>query len=132
MNDIRVAAVQFENQDNDKAYNLGRIRDLTRSSVERGAQIVSFHECCIPAYSWMQGNDPTPLEQAAEKVPDGHSVQELIKIAQEFKVIVMAGLIERENDKFYNTYVTVGPDGYITKFRKLHPFVNTNLTLLNF
>ncbi len=128
MKDIRVAAVQFENRDKDKAYNLGRMRDLTRKAVEQGAQIVSFHECCIPAYSWMQGNDPSPLVESAEPVPEGPSVRELIKIAQEFKVIVMAGLIEREKDKFYNTYVTVGPEGYITKFRKLHTFVNTNLS----
>ena len=54
MQDIRVGAAQFENRDNDKAYNLSRVRELTRRAVDRGAQIVSFHECCIPAYSWLQ------------------------------------------------------------------------------
>ena len=51
MREIRVATVQFENRDNDKGYNLERIDQLARVAVDRGAEIVSFHECCIPAYS---------------------------------------------------------------------------------
>ena len=31
MRDIRIAAAQFEHRDGDKAYNLGRIRELTRT-----------------------------------------------------------------------------------------------------
>ena len=54
MKDIRIAAAQFENHDNDKAYNLSRVRELTRRAVEQGAEIVSFHEVCIPAYRWIQ------------------------------------------------------------------------------
>jgi len=128
MRDVRVAAAQFENKDNDKAYNLSRIRDLTREAVEQGAEIVSFHEGCIPAYSWMQPLNADELAKVAEPVPDGPSVKKLIEIAKEFSTVVMAGLLEIEDRKFYNCYVTVGPEGFITKFRKLHPFINENLT----
>ena len=128
MRDIRIAAAQFEHRDRDKGYNLGRIRTLTRDAVERGAEIVSFHEMCIPAYSWLQSLNPTELAAVAEPVPGGTSVSELTKIAREFSTIVMAGLLETEHDRFYNCYVTVGPGGYITKFRKLHPFINPKLS----
>ena len=41
----------------------------------------------------------------------------------------MAGLFEiDDNGNVFNTYVTVCPDGYITRFRKLHPFVNPHLS----
>jgi predicted amidohydrolase len=40
----------------------------------------------------------------------------------------MAGLVEIEDDRFYNCYVTVGPEGYIVKHRKLHPFIHRDLT----
>ena len=41
----------------------------------------------------------------------------------------MAGLIESgEGGRFHNCYVTVGPDGYITKFRKLHTFISPYLS----
>lgn len=129
MKDLRVATAQFEHRDNDRAYNLGRIRDLTRRAVEQGAQIVSFHEVCIPGYTWMQKLTPRQMIDAAEPVPDGPSVRELIRIAGEFKTIVMAGLTERDaQDRVYNTYVAVAPDGFITKYRKLHTFVNPYLT----
>ena len=30
--------------------------------------------------------------------------------------------------KFYNCYVTVGPDGFITNYRKLHTFIGPCLS----
>jgi len=129
MRDIRIAAAQFENRDNDKAYNLSRIRELTRRAVDQGAEIVSFHEVCIPGYSWVQPLSKQELLAVAEPVPDGPSTQELIAVAREFSVVVMAGLLERdEAGSIYNSYVTVSPDGFLTRFHKLHPFVNPHLT----
>lgn len=129
MQEIRVASAQFEHRDNDKAYNLSRVRELTRQAVEQGAQIVSFHEACITGYSWIQPLSKEDLLRVAECVPDGLTVGELNKVAREFSVVIMAGLIERDDEqKVYNTYVTVAPDGYVTRFRKLHPFVNPHLT----
>ena len=129
MRDIRVATAQFENRDNDKEYNLSRIRELARRAALQGAKIVSFHEGCIPGYSWIQPLTKAQLLNAAEPVPDGPSVKQLIEIAAEFQIVVMAGLIERDAEgNVYNCYLTVGPDGFITKFRKLHPFVNPHLS----
>ena len=129
MRDIRIAAAQFEHRDDDSDYNLSRVRELTRQAVEHGAEIVSFHEGCITGYSWIQPLTREQLLSVAEIVPVGPSTEQLIKIAAEFHVVVMAGLMEKdEGDNVYNCYVTVGPDGFITKFRKLHPFVNPHLS----
>lgn len=129
MRTIRVAAAQFENRDRDKDFNLSRMRELTRIACEQDAEIVSFHEGCIPGYSWIQPLDLPSLLEVAELVPDGPSTTAMFEIAREFNVVVMGGLFERDaDDKVYNCYVTVGPDGYVTKFRKLHPFVNANLS----
>src|ERR1700760_2201879 len=126
---IRVAAAQFENRDNDKGYNLSRIAALARRAVDQGAEIVSFHEACIPAYSWIQPLSKQQLLEVAEPVPDGPSIRRLCEIARDLGAVIMAGLFERDADqKVFNCYVTVGPDGFITKFRKLHPFVNPNLS----
>ena len=132
MRDIRVATVQFENRDHDPSYNLGRIDALTRQAVDQGAEIVSFHEGCIPGYTWIQPLTKEQLLEVAEFVPSGPSVQRLTEIARQHRVVVMAGLIERDrDDRVYNCYVTVGPDGFVTKFRKLHPFVNPHLSAGN-
>ena len=129
MRDIRVATAQFENRDNDPEYNLSRVRDLTRKAVEQGAEIVSFHEGCIPGYTWIQPLTLEQLREVAEPVPDGPSVRKLIEIAREFSTVVMAGLFEKDDEgRVYNCYVTVSPDGYLTKYRKLHAFVNPHLS----
>jgi predicted amidohydrolase len=128
MRDIRFAAAQFEHRDGDKAFNLGRIRALTRTAVEQGAEVVCFHECSITAYTYLQNLDRPALAVIAEPVPDGPSTKALIGIAREFGVVVMAGLIEAAADgRLLKCYVTVGPDGFITKFHKLHPFINPHI-----
>ena len=127
--DIRVAAAQFEHRNGDKAYNLSRIEELTRRAVEQGAEIVSFHECSISGYTFLQHLGRDELASLAESVPDGPSVAALAKIAREFGVVVMAGLIESDAaGRLFNCYVTVGPEGFITKFRKLHTFISPYLT----
>jgi predicted amidohydrolase len=128
MTDLRVATAQFEARDNDKAYNLGVIARLARQAVDQGAQIVSFHECSITGYTFLQRLNRAQITDLAEPVPDGSSTRRLVEIARELNVIVMAGLIERDGDKLLKCYVTVGPDGFITKFHKLHPFINPALT----
>src|SRR5437867_7012900 len=88
MNDLRVAAAQFEARDRDKAFNLSRIAELSRRAVDQGAQIVSFHECSITGYTFLQTLTPQQLTDLSETVPDGHSTRELIKIARDLKTIV--------------------------------------------
>lgn len=128
MRDIRIAAVQFEHRDGDKAYNLGRIRTLARQAAGQGAEVACFHECSITAYTFLQSLDRRQLHDLAEPVPEGPSVRALVEIARELGIIVMAGLIERSGDRFYNSYVAVGPDGPLANHRKLHPFIHPALT----
>ena len=114
MRDIRIASAQFEHRDGDKAYNLGRIRDLTRRAALGGAEIVCFHECSVTACTFLQTLSRDALDDLAEPVPDGPSVRALVEIARETGIVVMAGLIERElDDRLYKCYVTVGLEGYI-------------------
>lgn len=129
MRDIRIASAQFEHRDGDKTYNLSRIRDLTRLAAARRAEIVCFHECSITAYTFLQTLSRDELTELAEPVPEGPSVGELIGIARESNVVVAAGLIERTDDgRLYKTYAIVGPEGFIAKFHKLHPFISPHLT----
>lgn len=128
MQDIRIGAAQFEHRNGDKEYNLSRIYALTAKAVDRGAQVVSFHEVCIPAYTFMQHLNKQQLMDYSEPVPEGPSTQKLIEIAREFNVAVLAGLIELEAEKFYNTYVCVTGDGLVAEFRKLHPFISKHLS----
>ena len=129
MRDIRIGTSQFEHRDGDKAYNLGRIRELTRRAAALGAEVVCFHECSVTAYTFLQTLSRDELDALAEPVPDGPSTRELVDIARESGVVVMAGMIEREPDgRLYKCYAAAGPSGFLTRFHKLHPFINPHLT----
>lgn len=128
MQDITIAAAQFEARDGDKPYNLSRIESLARQAVERGARIVSFHECCISGYTFLQTLSRDQLCALAEPVPDGPSTQRLIEIAKELGIGLLAGLVERDGETIRNTYVAVSPGGFAAKFSKLHPFINPHLS----
>jgi predicted amidohydrolase len=128
MRDIRIAAAQFEARDADKEYNLGRIEALARRAVGQGAEVVSFHECCICGYTFLQELTREQLEALAEEVPDGPSTQRLAALSKALGVPLLAGLIEKDSGRLHNTYVVVAPEGFITKFRKLHTFISPYLT----
>lgn len=128
MHDIRIAAAQFEYRDADPEYNLSRIRELTRQAVDEGADVVSFHECCISGYSFVQPFSAAQMREIAEPVPDGPSVRRLMGISAEFGVPILAGLFERDGDAIYNTYVCVDGDELVATFRKLHAFINPHVS----
>ncbi len=124
MKDLAIAAAQFEARDADKDYNLSRIDGLTAQAVGRGAEVVSFHECCIPGYTFLMTLSKPRIQQLAEPVPGGPSTDRLIQISKAHGVPVLAGLVEADGDALYNTYVAVTPDGFLAKHRKLHAFIS--------
>ena len=129
MRDIRIAAAQFEARDADKDYNFSRIEALARQAVEQGAEIVSFHECCIPGYTFLQTLSCEELQGLAEPVPDGESTRRLERLARELGVALLAGLVEKSGGELYNTYVAVDPErGFVASHRKLHAFVSPHLS----
>lgn len=124
MEHLNIAVAQFEPKDGDKSYNLSKISELTKKAKFQGADLISFHEMSITAYTYTKDLSRKMIEDLAEEVPNGKSTQELINIAKEYNIPILAGLIEKENDEIYNTYICVSKDGIITKFRKLHPFIS--------
>ena len=82
----------------------------------------------ITAYTFFKDLDREQVKSYAEKVPEGESTQRLIKIAEKLDITVLAGLVEIENDKLYNTYICVDKTGLKAKFRKIHPFISKYLS----
>lgn len=125
---IRIAAVQFEPRDGDKRFNLERIDELAARAARQGARVISFHECSISGYSYVQTFDKRQMLDLAEEIPDGPATRELIQIAGRHNLVVLAGLFEREGDAVFNSYVCVDGNGLVARHRKLHTFVNPHLT----
>lgn len=128
MKDLPIATVQFENRSGDKAYNLSVIENISAKAAAEGAKVVSFHELCITGYTFLRNCSREQMHQLAEAVPDGPSTQQLIELAKKYQIAILAGLVEEADDRFYNTYVCVSPDGFVARYRKIHPFISQYLS----
>jgi len=128
MREIKVGAAQFEVRDADKEYNLGVIERLAGKAVEEGAELVSFSECCIPGYTFLENLSRDEVAALAEETPGGPSTERLVGISRSLGACLGAGLVEKEGDHLYNTYVVVSPDGFVAKHRKIHAFINECIT----
>jgi predicted amidohydrolase len=114
MQSTRVAAVSMNGRLGEPERVLGDIAAWCERAAAEKVDLVLFPELVVHGHC-------TPNTWAlAEPVPDGPSVQRLIQLAGQHRMVLCAGLSEKERDIVYNTQVLVGPDGYIGKQRKLH------------
>lgn len=67
------------------------------------------------------------VAELSEKVPDGRTTERLAEFSHERGMYIVAGLPEREGERFYNSAVLTGPEGFIGVYRKTHLFYEENL-----
>jgi predicted amidohydrolase len=101
-------------------------RDSTRSP--RAPHLVVLPELANTGYAFASKSE---VERFAEPVPDGHSTRAWEDVCRELDIYLVSGLAERESDKrsskIFNTAVVIGPNGFISKYRKAHAWNRENL-----
>jgi predicted amidohydrolase len=129
MDNLKISTAQFENRSGDKEYNLSVIETLSEKAASKGSHVIAFHECSITGYTFARKLTKEQMLDIAEIIPEGKSIQKLQQIAGKFDIIILAGLFEKdENNNLFKAYVCVDKKGLVAKYRKLHPFINPNLT----
>jgi predicted amidohydrolase len=128
MKKLTIAVAQFEPHNGDKSFNLSVIERLVKRAKDLGADVISFHELSITAYTFLKDLEKSEVFHLAEEVPYGNSTKKLMDISAKYDIPVLAGLVEREGDKVYNTYICVYKNDLLAKFRKLHPFISKYLS----
>jgi predicted amidohydrolase len=128
---MNLAVAQFQPKDGDKSYNLSVIRDLAERARSQGADVISFHEMSVTAYTHTRDLNLEEITGLAEEVPGGESTRELIRISREFNIPILAGLVEKEGGKIFNTYLCVTKNGVVARYRKIHPFISKYLSAGN-
>ncbi len=125
---VATAAIQCKR---DKAANLAKILKNIDEAAANGAELMVFPEQGLQGYLTsvvamdcsgdLEKNEFLYQWENAEEVPEGPSVQAIIKKAMEKKMYICFGMTEKADTyKLYNTAVLVGPEGYIGKYRKVH------------
>ena len=114
---MKVGFLQFQPVLCDVEENIDRISKMIENSD-------SFDLLVIPelANSGYVFIDKKELEQTAEAIPNGIFVSKLEEIAKEKDGYLVSGICERKGDLFFNSSVLVGPEGYISTYRKIHLF----------
>ena len=128
MTAIRAGAVQFTHRPSDKSYNLERVRQFVFDAKAAGVQLLAFPEMCITGYWHVIRMNRAEIAELAESVPGGPSTRALLALARETGIVIGAGLIERDGDRFHNSYVVAEPDGRHFVHRKIHAFENRDIT----
>ncbi|MBI2548980.1 acyltransferase [Candidatus Woesearchaeota archaeon] len=85
------------------------------------ADLLVLPELCNTGYMF---NDKHELGGVAEKVPEGKTTQTWIKLCKENNLFLVGGLAEQDDSCFYNSSILVGPKGFISKYRKIHLYLN--------
>jgi predicted amidohydrolase len=114
MRTTRVAAVSMNGYLGEPERILRAIDGWCEQVAAEGVELALFPELVI------HGHCTPNTWELAEPVPDGPSVRRLVEIAGRRRLVICAGLSEKERDIVFNTQVLVGPQGYIGKQRKLH------------
>jgi predicted amidohydrolase len=114
MRTTRVAAVSMNGYLGEPERVLHAIDIWCENAAAEGAELVLFPELVI------HGHCTPNTWELAELVPDGPSVRRLVDIARRRRLVLCAGLSEKERDIVFNTQVLIGPQGHIGKQRKLH------------
>lgn len=116
---VRVAVVQLDPQvgvERLKA-NAEHAVEAAGRAVAQGADVVVLPELATTGYSFQNRAE---AYAHAEPVPDGDTVRMWEAFAAEHDVHVVAGLVEQDGVRLFDTAVLVGPSGYVGRYRKTH------------
>lgn len=113
---VKIAVVQNEPRLMKNEENLRNILHSTKEAAHHHANLIVFPECSLTGYVFQSREEASPF---SETVP-GPSTDRLSNLCRELKVHVIFGLLERENDSLYNAAALIGPQGFISGYRKNH------------
>jgi len=112
---MRISAFQFTPSFGDVPGNLDRIAAQLAGAR---ADLVVLPELCTTGYQLTPGE----LDRLAEPYPGGATSAALHSLAAREDAYLVAGVAERDEGRFFNSAVLVGPEGHIATYRKTHLF----------
>ena len=109
---LRIAGIVLKWIRTDRGANFARFEPLVRAAAAGGAQIVCTTECFLDGYAIDDKSIPLAEFRAlGEPIPGGHYYERLRQLADELDIYLIAGLLERDGDRLYNTAIVLNPHG---------------------
>ena len=109
---VRVAGIVLKWIRTDKEANFKRAEKMIREAAKGGAKIVCTTECFLDGYAIADKSIPLETYRAlGEPIPEGAYFNKLAALAHELDIHLVAGMLEADGEKRFNTSVLIGPDG---------------------
>ncbi len=115
-NIIKIAGVQIDCTLMDKHTNLNRMLASVTAAAAKNADLVVFPECALGGYMYTSMEEAIPH---TETIP-GPATDAIAAHCRKCNILVIFGLLEKDDSHYYNASVLVGPDGVIGSYRKVH------------
>ncbi len=109
---VRVAGIVLKWIRTNKEANFRRAEAMIREAAEGGAKIVCTTECFLDGYAIADKSIPVEQYRAlGESIPDGPYFKKLAALADKLDIHLVAGMLEADGEKRFNTSVLLGPEG---------------------
>ncbi|MEW6068167.1 MAG: nitrilase-related carbon-nitrogen hydrolase [Nitrospirota bacterium] len=118
---IKAGFYQFNPVFGKKEENLKKVLSATKD-VE--TDMLVLPEFFATGYQFISNAEVAEL---SESIPEGYTTRFLSDLSREKGIYIVAGIPERDNNKFYNSAILVCPDGLIGVYRKTHLFFEEKL-----
>src|SRR4030066_2138893 len=88
------------------------------------ADLIVLPEFFATGYQFISKDEVAEL---SEPVPEGYTTKFLSELSHQKGLYIVAGLPEKDGDRFFNSAVFIGPDGFVGVYRKTHLFFEEKL-----
>jgi N-carbamoylputrescine amidase len=120
---VGLGIAQISAEPNEVEHNKALCRQAILDCFSAMADLVVLPELIVQGYVTDRGR----LLPIAETIP-GPTVEEWTELAASSNGYVVGGLVERSDDRLYNSAVAIGPQGLIAHYRKVHLFAGEKQT----
>jgi predicted amidohydrolase len=114
---MKVGFLQFKPILLDVEENIDKISKLVEKT--ENFDLLVIPELANSGYIFTEKKE---LEKTSEEIPSGFFVSKLQEIAKDRDGYIVCGICEKKGDLFFNSSVLVGPEGFVSKYRKIHLF----------
>lgn len=116
MQDIRIGLAQINCPIGQVDHNVEKHRQYARRAAKVGARIICFPELSLTGYP----HDESQNQKFAQPL-DGEVGNAMLKLSEQTGLLVLAGLLERDqSNSIYNTHLVASPGGLLGTYRKTH------------
>ncbi len=119
---MRVGIFQFSPVFGQKATNLDRIAQSLIQTPDLDVFVAP--ELATTGYTFLSKEE---VEAVAEPIPEGPTSRRLVDLAKETETLIVLGMAERAQGRFYNSAAAFLPSGETVVYRKLHLFYEETL-----